>query len=375
VALALVLLVGAGLMVKSFRHLHHVDAGFDARQLLTVVVRTGYEKGPRQTAFFDQLLPRIQALPGVESASAINHLPIDGDVWGTTYVVEGRPAPRPGHEPQAMYRIARPGYFRTMKMLLHAGRDFTDHDKPGAPLVVIVNETFARTAWSGGDAIGKRIQVNDASREIVAVVKDAKQKEWTGAPMPEIYFPDRQTPARDYLTLVVRATGEPAGLAPLVQREVWALDRNVPLPAMTTMEQAIANALWQPRFNLLLLNLFAALALILAAVGIYGVMAYSVTRRTREIGIRLALGADARQVLELVVGQGMLLTAIGVVLGLCGAAITTRMMAALLFEVSPTDPATFLVLSLVLLLVALFACWLPARRAMRIDPMVALRQE
>jgi predicted permease len=374
VALALMLATAAGLMIRSFVRLQAVDAGFDPHPLVAMVVPAPAD-GARRLPFFDELLARVRALPGVWSVSAVNHLPIDGDVWATSYVLEDRPAPRPGDEPNAVYRITRPGYVETMGMSLRRGRDFTAFDKEGTPPVMMVNETFARRAWPGAEALGQRVRYGETSHQVVGVLKDARQKDWTAAIMPEMYLADLQHPARGYLTVVVRTAGAPAGLSVQLQREVTALDANLPPPAIIQMDQAISRALWQPRFNLLLLNLFAALALVLAAVGIYGVMAYSVNRRTREIGVRVALGATAAQVHRLVVGQGMLLTAIGVLVGLAGALGTTRVMASLVYGVGTTDPATFAIIPVVLLAVGFLACWLPARRATRVDPMIALRQE
>jgi len=374
VALAMVLSVGAGLLIKSFLRLQSIDAGFDPRGLVAMVVPAPAD-GARRAAFFADLLGRVRALPGVASASAVNHLPIDGDVWATDYVLEGRPAPRPGDEPSAVFRVTRPGYVETMGMSLVRGRDFTDFDKEGAPRVMMVNEAFARAAWPGEEAVGKRLRVGDASREVVGVLKDARQKDWAAPVMPEMYLADLQDPARGYLTVVARTSGAAAGLDTLLPREVTTLDANLPPPAVVHMDEAIRRSLWQPRFNLLLLNVFAGLALVLAAVGIYGVMAYSVNRRTREIGIRVALGATAAQVRGLVVGQGMVLTAIGVLVGLASSLAATRLMAALLFGVKATDAQTFALIPLVLLAVGLTASYLPARRATKVDPMIALRQE
>jgi predicted permease len=375
VALALVLLVAAGLLMKSFRKLQEIDPGFEARGVLAMTVSPPATDPDQRQAFFDRLLERVRAVPGVASASAINHLPIEGDVWAQSYAVEGRPPPAPGSEPTAIFRVTRPGYLRTMRIALLGGRDFAEADRADTPPVMIVNEAFARAAWPGEEAVGKRVIFNERSHEIVGVVRDARQKDWAQAPAPELYLADRQAPARGYLTIVVRAEGAAAGLAERLPREVAALDASLPLPRLTTLEQAISASLWQPRFNLLLLDLFAGLALLLAAVGIYGVMAHAVSQRTRELGIRLALGATAGQVRRLVVGQGMALAALGVALGLGGAFATTRLMAALLFGVGATDPGTFALIPALLLGVSFVACYLPARRATRVDPMVALRQE
>jgi putative ABC transport system permease protein len=373
VALALVLLIGAGLMVRSFRRLQQVDAGFEPRQLLSFKVSAPDEQA--RDRFYDELLGRVRALPGVTSASAINHLPIEGDVWAYSYVVGGQPAPRAGEEPTAIYRAMRPGYLATMRIPLLRGRDFSESDRPGTPPVVIVNQALARAAFAGREPLGQRLQIQEAWHEVVGVVKDAKQKDWTAAPVPELYLAERQSPARGYLTIVVRAAAGGGELGERLQREIRAMDGSLPVPRIISMEQAIAGTLAQPRFNLLLLNLFAALALVLAAVGLYGVMSYTVARRTREIGIRVALGAGRAQVLKLVVGQGMLMAGIGVVLGIAGALAITRLMASLLFGVATTDPVTFALVPLMLLGVGFLACYLPARRATRLDPMAALRHD
>jgi predicted permease len=381
VALALMLLVGAGLLLRSFQRLLAVDAGFDARHVLSAVVPLAdprYQEPARRAAFYQDLVGRVRALPGVEAVGATNHLPIGGDIWGLSYTIEGAPPPAPGDEPSAIYRTIAPGYLRALGMSLLRGRDFHDADRPETPGVAIVNQAFARQAWPGQDPLGKRIRVEDGGpnpRAIVGVVKDTRQRDWTAAPTPEMYLAFLQNPPSRGLTLVVRAAGDPLTLAPALERQVWAIDPNLAVVQVRSMEEVVAQAIGQPRFNLLLLNAFAALALLLAAVGIYGVMAYAVHRRTQELGIRLALGAQTRDLRRLVVGQGMALAAVGVALGLAAAFGTTHIMQAMLFEVTPTDPPTFLAISTLLLTVALLATYLPARRATRIDPLTALRAE
>jgi predicted permease len=381
VALALVLLVGAGLLLRSFQRLIALDPGFDPRHVLSAViplVDPRYQEPARRAAFYQDLVGRVRALPGVEAAGAINHLPIGGDVWGFSYTVEGLPPPAPGETPNAVYRTIAPGYLRALGMSLLAGRDFHAGDRPDSPGVVIVNQAFARRAWPGQDPLGKRIRVEDGGpnpREVVGLVKDVRERDWTAQPPPEMYLAFLQNPPTRGLTLVVRAAGDPLTLAPAIERQVWAVDRNLPVVQVRSMDQVVAQAVGQPRFNLLLLNAFAALALLLAAVGIYGVMAYAVHRRTQELGIRLALGAPASHLRRLVVGQGMALAAVGVALGLVAALSTTHIMRAMLFEVTPTDPLVFGVIAALLLAVAFLATYLPARRATRIDPMLALRAE
>jgi putative ABC transport system permease protein len=381
IALALVLLVGGGLMIRSFLRLQSIDPGFNPQNVLTMTVSLAgseHSTSTKRLVFFDELLGRIESLPGVQSASAINHLPLGGDTWGIGFAIEGRPLPPPGERPGAVYRIVRPRYFQTMGATLLEGRDFTERDNESASGVVIINETFARRHWPNEDPIGKRIRIaidESGPREIVGVVKDLKQREWTAEPQPEMYLPHSQAAAPRYLTLVVRPNSSPLNLAAAVEGEVWAIDKNLPVSEVRSMEEVIAASIAQQRFNVLLLGIFASVALILAAVGIYGVMSYSVTQRTQEIGIRIALGAQTSDVLKMVVGQVMKLVAIGIGAGLIGAFLLTRLLSSLLYKVSATDPATFAAIALVLTSVALLACYLPARRATKVDPMVALRYE
>ncbi len=374
-ALALVMLIGAGLLMNSFLKLQAVDPGFNPRNVLTMTVSLAGASqyvGPSREAFYRQLTDRLTALPGVESASAINHLPLAGDMWGDRMTIEGRPLPPPGQDVVVTFRVSRPGYFQTMGIPLRAGRDFTDRDTPDAPGVVILNETLARRHWPAEDPIGKRVTLDDPrdnSRTpqwltVVGVVKDVKQISWTDAPSNEIYIPFQRsrgffegTSGRfTSMTIVVRAAVEPQSLTTAAQEAVRALDRNLPVSNVVTMEQVIADTLWQPRFNLQLIGIFAALAMTLAAIGLYGVMSYSVAQRTHEVGLRMALGAQRRDVLKLVVGQGMRLALAGVALGLLASAALTRLMEKLLFEVSATDFSTFAVIALLLIIVALLAC-------------------
>ncbi|MFN8000459.1 MAG: ABC transporter permease [Acidobacteriota bacterium] len=393
-ALALVLLVGAGLLVNSFWQLQAVEPGFNPRQVLTATVSLSgapqYVGAARET-YYQQLMARLRALPGVASASAINHLPLAGDVWGTAVTIEGQPLPPPGQGIEGIYRVVRPAYFQSMGINLRAGRDFTDRDGPDAPGAVIVNEALAKTYWPAGDAVGKRITLDDPRDQtqapkwltVVGVVQDVKQESWTEAARNEIYLPFQQSDvfyggsARQFtsMTLVLRTNVAPQSLTTAVKDAVQQVDRNVPLASVETMEQVVANTLWQARFNLQLIGLFAGLALLLASVGLYGVMSYSVTQRTHEIGIRMALGAQTGDVLKLTVWQGMRLALIGAGLGIAGAAALSRLLNRLLFGVSATDPVTFLGVALLLVVVALLACYFPARRATKVDPMRALRAE
>lgn len=381
VALALMLLVGGGLMVRSFAHLRAVDPGFNPDHLLTMTISlagSAQNTATKRVAFFNELLQRVDSVPGVQSASAINHLPLGGDVWTVSYLVEGRPAPAPGEKQAAVYRVIQPDYFRTMGATLLKGRDFTAHDNDTSPQVVIVNESFAKRHWPNEDPLGKRIRVSQddyVPREIVGVVKPLKQDQWTAEPNLEMYLPHLQEPTPRALSLVVRSSGDPLALVGAVENQVWSIDKNLAVAEIRTMQEVIAGSIEQHRFNLFLLGLFAFVALVLALVGIYGVMSESVNARTHEIGIRMALGARAADVLRMVVGQGMTLAVIGIVIGLFGAFWLTRFMTTLLYEVSPTDSVTFLLIPLVVALVVLCACLIPARRATKVDPLVALRDE
>jgi putative ABC transport system permease protein len=391
-ALALVLLVGAGLMIRSFIALRAIDPGFDPHNLLTMVVPVAgsREAAPeRRAIFYEELLQRVRAIPGVVSASAINHLPLAGDEWGRTFRVEGRPLAHRGDAPAATYRVIFPGYFRTMDIPLLRGRDVGEGDNMGAPAVVVVNEFLASRYWPGEDPIGKRITLDDPERDsvswltVVGVVKNAVRSEWSASEHEEIYLPFLQN--RSYLegsgahvayqTLVIRTSGEAAALAPAVRNAVWSLDSNLPVSEVQTMDAVVARATAQPRFNLFLLATFATVALVLAAVGIYGVMSYSVSRRTHEIGLRMALGAQPGDVVKVVVGQAMALAIIGASAGLVGALALGRFMSSFLYGVQPSDPLTFVAMAVVLGAVALAASYIPARRATRIDPLLALRHE
>jgi predicted permease len=390
-ALALILLVGAGLMIRSFIALQSIDPGFNPDHVLSMVVSvTGSESGEpsHRVAFHQALLERVRVLPGVKSASAINHLPLAGDLWTRTFTIQGRPIPGPAEAPEAVYRLVTPGYFHTMNIPMLRGRDVTDGDDLNSPPVVIVNEALARQCWPGENPIGKRFALEDSLPNlrwltVVGVVKNAKQKDWAATPDMEMYLPFLQN--RDYrasveshftyLTLVVRTSGDPASLASAIASQVWSLDRDVTVSQVHPMEQVVADATAQPQFNLLLLGAFAGVALTLAAVGIYGVMSYSVSRRTHEIGVRMALGAKRTDVLKLVTGQGMMLALVGAATGLPGSFGLTRMMSNLLYGVHPYDPVTIISVFLLLGVVALIANYIPARRATKVDPMMALRYE
>ena len=391
-ALALVLLIGAGLMVRSFFALQSVDPGFNPNNVLSMVVSVAGSNEAAQgnrEVFYRQLIERVRAIPGVESAAGINHLPLAGDLWGWPFVIEGRPKPRPGDSPGGVYRIATPGYFATMRIPLLRGRDITEADTKTVPGVVVINEKAAHSFWPGEDPIGKRISFDaDTTDEptwltIIGIVKDVKQGDWATKPDEEVYLAAFQNAQflgapeshSSYITLVVRTTGDPAALTQALKETVWSFDRNLPISQVVTMDAVVADANAQPRFEMLLLGIFAAVALLLAAVGIYGVMSYAVSRRTHEIGIRVSLGANPADVVLLVVRQGMALALIGSAAGIVGALGLSRLMKSLLYGVNPIDPVVFLGVTILLLVVAMAASYLPARRAMRVDPMIALRYE
>ena len=390
-ALALVLLAGAGLMVRSFVALQAVDPGFDPRNLMTMVISVaGTQEGePRRRAeFYQQIIRQVRTLPHVQSAGAINHLPLAGDLWGWPFWVEGRPIPGPGDAPGAVYRVILPGYFRTMGIPILRGRDINDGDNLNAPAVVIINQRLAQRFWPGEDPVGKRITLDDPRKKtdwlvVVGVAGDSKQGDWTIAPTSEVFLPFLQNrrylegPAlwNAYLTLVVRSSGDPAPLAAAVEGEVRRLDKNVTISEIQTMGQVVADSTGRQRFFLFLLSTFAATALILAGVGIYGVISYSVQRRVHEIGIRLALGAGKDAVIRMVVGGSLLLALAGTGAGLAAALALTPLMSTLLYGVQAADPATFVSVSLILIGIALGAGYFPARRATRVDAVTALRQE
>lgn len=334
------------------------------------------------------MLEEIERLPGVESASAINHLPLAGDVWNFGISIEGRPALPRGQGISAVYRVCRPDYFRTMALSLVRGRDFNPQDAAAAPGVVIINERLASRHFPNEDPLGNRITFDGPNGTprwltVVGIVENAKQNSWADEADIETYIPFQQSrgffeqPSGQYasMTLVVRTKTNPMVLARLLPNTVRNVNAGVPVSNVTTLEQIVANAVWQPRFNLIVIGLFAGLALALAAVGIYGVIAYTVKQRTQEIGIRLTLGAQRSDVLRLVIGHGMKLALAGVAVGLAGALALAQVLVRLLFQIKPTDPLTLVGVVLVLVTVAFLACYLPARRASRIDPMEALRYE
>ncbi|HEX8651891.1 MAG TPA: ABC transporter permease [Pyrinomonadaceae bacterium] len=384
-ALAVVLLVGAGLLIKGFWRLRAVEPGFNPEHLLTMRVElpeARYREIPKQTQFRRQVLDAINSLPGVQAAM-VSEIPLIDDALMHNFVIQGRPAIPPGEEPDLYSRSTGGDYFRTMNIPLRAGRDFTAQDGADAPLVGIVNESMVRQYFANENPIGARIRWARAEGEpqwieIIGVAGDIKHFGLNEPEEPAVYTPYAQSmqPWKRWMYLVVRSSNaDPSTLINLIKTQVWTVDNQIPVTRVQTMTEVMAASIAGQRFNMLLLGIFAGVALLLAAVGIYGVISYSVTQRTHEIGIRMALGAQASDVLKMILGQGLLLASIGVVIGVAGAFALTRLMSSLLFGVTATDPMTFTIVSLLLIAVALAACYIPARRAMKVDPMVALRYE
>jgi len=407
VALALVLLVGSGLMVRSFIKLRQVDVGFTAHNVLTMRVPLPDAKypipqnitDPREPAglaFFDQLLTRVKALPGVQSATAATILPLGaGDGWGKFLSIEGRAAPASLDQvPLVRFVLVSHDYFQTFGVMLRQGRAFTAQDKSNSQPVAIINERLARRFFPNEDPIGKTIWMGPPEhllppeaqtpenrsprRTIVGVVSDVKGGSLNQPTTPQVYVPLSQYRREGWnngLMLAVQTTTPPGTLISAIREQVRALDADQPITNVSTMDELLNRTLSTAKFSLLLFGLFAGVALVLAAIGIYGVMATAVTQRTHEFGLRMALGAQTRDVLRLVIGQGMLLVVIGIAAGLLSAVALTRLMSTLLFGVSPTDPVTLALITVLLAVVALLACYLPARRATKVDPLVALRYE
>jgi predicted permease len=390
VAVSLVLLAGAGLLTRSLINLRNIDPGFRAARVLTMTVSVAGQQqyvGVRREAFFRELTEAVRTLPGIESASMVNHLPIGGDTWGLSVWAEGQPVPKPAETVGAVYRISLPGYFRVMGIRLLEGREFAASDNDAGDRVVIVNEKLARRFWPNADAIGKRVTLNDPMGKkvewlrVIGVVGGVKQSSWAGEIDNEFYVPfyqDREAvsdsgPARSYLTLVAKTKGDPLAMAEIVKNRIWSLNHEVPLSEVRTMEQVIGLSLWQAQAQSLILAVFAGFAIILAAIGLYGVIAYSVGRRTQEIGIRMALGATRGTVLRLILGEALWMIGAGMAAGLALALALSRWLSNLLYGVTATDPATFLLIPFVLVAVAFFASYLPARRASAIDPASGLR--
>jgi len=382
IAMSLVLLVGAGLMIQSLLRLQHVNIGLDARNVLTatvIVPRTKYKEDEQRATFYKQLIERVRSLPGVQAASATATLPLSGSNWGRSLTVEGYPVLPVGQAPMIQHTVVTPGYFRTMGIALLAGRDFTDADKKDAPDVTIIDERLAREYWPNDSPIGKRVRFgppedNEPWHTVIGVVASVRHQRMQEETRKSVYLPHAKIPVNG-LSLVARTSSNPKDFIAAIRREVAQLDPDLPVSEVATMEEVVAESIWQPRLYATLFAVFASGALILALIGIYGVMAFLVQTRTHEIGVRMALGASARDVFKLIVGRGMKLTAVGVVVGIGGAIALTRLMHSLLFNTSATDPITFILISVLLSLAAFLACYIPARRAAKVDPLVALRYE
>jgi len=376
-----VLLVGAGLLGNSFVRLLRVNPGFHQNGVLSLglfLSPTEYpERDVKSAVLLQQILASVRSIKGVRLAGLVTALPITGGP-DTDFVIEGRPIPPANDEPSADIRSVDPSYFRTMGIPLLAGREFTDADNANGKPVMVINETMARQYWPRENPLGQLVTMKDwgppLTGEIVGVVGDVKTNGLDEAVGPMIYWPYFQFPQL-FNTLVVRGDGDLFRLVPAVKAAIWAVNKTQPISKIETLEQVLSASLARRRLYMILLGVFAGAALLLASVGIYGVVSYSVNQRTQEMGIRIAVGAERGDVLRLVLGQGARAALLGIAAGIAAALVLTRLMASLLFGVSATDPLTFLEVATLLTLVALSASYIPARRAMRVDPMVALRHE
>jgi putative ABC transport system permease protein len=394
VALALTLLIGAGLLLRSFANLRAIDPGFRADHVLTVdlnLPRSRYGAANRQAQFYDALIERVGALPSVQGVGGVEQLPLTGPQQTTDFRIMGAPPPREGDEPDAAYVSVTPGYFSTMSLGLRRGRVLGSADGERMPRVAVINEAMAQRFWPNENPIGKRVALSieslgfdrpqspptfdfeGSAREIVGVVADVRASAIADPALPEMYIPFAQRPVTD-LTLAVRTSGDPMRLIGPIRAAVRALDPDQPLSSTAAMSDIVAASVQQPRDRTTLIGVFAIVALLLAAIGVYGVMAYGVNERTREIGVRVALGAGAGDVVRLIIRGALGMTSIGVMLGLAGGFAASRLLGSLLFGVTATDVPTFVEASVVILAVAALASWLPARRASRVDPVVALRE-
>jgi putative ABC transport system permease protein len=381
-AIAVVLLIGAGLLIQSLWRLRHVSPGFDSQNLLTLVVGIPEVKYPvaRQDQFFQDVLTRVRSLPGVRSAGTVIPLPLSGDLFRISFETEGRPVAK-GEQPSADFFAISNDYFKTLGVSMLRGRDFNDRDTGKSTGVVIVNQSFAKLYFPNEDPVGKRIKPGISTlteksdwREIVGVVSDVRNRNLNSDLRPGYFVPQSQVPFNQ-MSLVIRTSTDPKSLVSAIQNEVHAMDQEVPVFNVKTMDEHIATTVAAPRFNTTLLVIFAAVALVLTIVGLYGVMSYSVAQRTNEIGIRMALGAQTRDVLRLIVSQGVKLVLLGLAIGLVGAFALTKLISSLLFGVTTKDPLTFAAVAILLTLIAIVACFIPARRATRLDPLKALHYE
>ncbi len=382
IALALAVLVGAGLLVKSFLHVQQVNPGFNPEGMLTMhlsLPMTKYSEAPQRANFYKQIINDVRTLPGVQSVGAVSVLPLSGGGSSGSFRIEGRDVPPGQSSPHGARWAATPDYFKTMGIPLIRGRYFEERDTSEALPVAIIDQSLAQKYWPNEDPLGKRIvfegtRENPLWREIVGIVGHVKHTDLEGESRAQYYIPHQQRPQPN-MALVIRTPNDPNALAGSVRGIIKSVDSDLPVFRVRTMDQFVADSMTQRKFALLLICVFACLALLLSAIGLYGVMAYSVTQRTHELGLRMALGAQASDVLKLVVKQGMLLAVVGLGLGVVGAIFLSRLMKTMLFNVSATDPLVFVAIALTLAAVALLACFVPARRATKVDPMVALRYE
>jgi putative ABC transport system permease protein len=382
VALSLLLLAGAGLLIKSFANLRATDPGFDSTRVMTadfVIPRGKYPEPEQQTKFFERFLPEIAALPAVESMGGASPLPFSGGDSANSFWIAGRPDPGPGNHPDASNLLVAGDYFRAMRIPLLAGRFFDRRDAKNSAPVVIVNESLVQKFFPNMNPLGQRLLIDEEKKalsvEIIGVVGNSRHDSLALAPKPEYYLPLTQNPSRAIALVFRTSPTNVAALQGALRRIIQGMDRDVFVPEVVPLEKLIGGSLAQPRFNMLLLGSFAALALVLAAIGIYGVIAYSVAERTREIGIRMALGAQRGAVLRMVLGQSMLIIGVGLTIGICGAFVLTKWMSSLLYGVGAHDLSIHGVVLILLAGAGLIASYIPARRAMAVDPMVALRYE
>jgi putative ABC transport system permease protein len=395
IALSLALLVGAGLLLRSYVRLSRVDPGFRADDVLVVDLNLNapaYRDPARAAALVDALVPRVAALPGVRAAGAAETLPLGGPPPASDFRIIGRPEPPPNDEPEAIFGAATPSYFAALDVDVVRGRVFEARDDEHAPRVAVINEALARRYWPGEDPIGKQLAISvealrfdrpdapprldfpGAAREVVGVVRDVPHDGLTDVARPEIFIPYRQRPARS-LSVVARTTGDPLAIAAAVRRELAALDPDQPIARTSTMALRVAGSLGAPRARTAIVALFGVVAVLLAGVGVYGVVAYGVAQRTRELGVRLALGARQADLARLVVREGVALVAAGLTVGTAAAWVGSRALGALLYGVDAADALTFAVVPCLVAAVALLATWIPAQRAARIDPAASLRAD
>jgi len=378
-ALALILLIGAGLLIKSFLILWQVEPGFNPRNVLTMAISPSppkYNTRRDREALCQRLLEQVKSTPGVEAVGIVNQLPFSGRNLGLNFTIVGQPPARPEDTATANYRMASSGYLQAMGIVLKRGRDFNEHDTRDTTPIALINETLAKQYFANDDPIGKQLKIEgqQVPREIVGIIGDVKQIKLDAEGRSEIYVPYLQF-AVPAMNIVVRTQTDPGSMTSAVLQQISRVDPDQPVFQVKTMDQYLGESMAQRRLSTVLLGVFAALALVLAAIGVYGVMSYLVSQRTREIGIRMALGAGQRDILKLVVGHGMWLSFLGIALGVAAALLLTRIMTSSLYGISASDPLTYIGISLLLAIVALLACLIPARRAIKVDPNIALRYE